>query len=935
MLTPRSRADHTPITRSQVIAMLRLLTFGGLRVLRGDGSATELANQRRRIAVLAVVAAAAPSGVSRDRLLFLLWPNSDEEKGRHALTQIVYNLRRELGTSPIDGAVELSLLQDVMTADLVDFRAAIARHDHAAAAALYTGPFLDGFFVPGAGEFDRWAEDERMRTLRQAIASIDKLAAAAHDSAELMRWTARLVELDPLSARRALTHMRALADHGDRDAAIAYGRRYDALARSDGDDVDAAVGAEVDRLRTMPTILPNPVSASAMLSPPAVAATISHDAAVSPAHDSSHTAQRAGTRWWIPMTVAVSLAIGSAAAWNRIRTPTLPLEPGDRLLLADVSLSSADSSTGRALAFALQSALQQSARVRFVSPVSITDALRRMGRLPITALPDSTAVEVAEREGARYVIALAITPSGASRLLTLRVIDPIDRSTLHTYSATASPNSLLPAIDAVAGQLRSHLGDNARDIASAIPLPRATTPSLEALKLLASGRDAFSRSMYQDASALFANALALDSGFAAAHAGLASVDYTMNNIVDGDAHMARALALADRLPPRERLLIEAVAARGRGDWARAGTLHRAYLIRYPDDYDIYGLLGYDLMMAKNPEESLSAYDSLLAHRRAISNVLINVAAAYRQLGRSRDARKAQVQATHLDTGIIVHAIQNEEFGQLLLELGFADSARAVHALMLTRSAQDQARGHRSMAYVDLYEGRYRSAVTHLDAAIEKSRLDPRLGLSVVRDRALLANTLLDLGDTTTAQILLREAASQCIARAHDPSALFWTGKPLARLGSTSLAQLLLDSAHARTRATDSRQVAATRALEAEVLIARGRFAEGIAAAETATAGDSSAYLIETLAYALERGGRLHAARAEYEALSVTRLSAIGKEGQQSTRLAPLAMARMDAQLGRVADAERQVGQFIERWPSADANLPVIMSQLARIKMLRR
>ena len=919
--------------------MLRLLTFGGLRVLRGDGSATDLANQRRRIAVLAVVAAAAPSGVARDRLLFLLWPDSDAEKGRHALTQIVYNLRRELGTSPIDGAVELSLLQDVMTADLVDFRAAIARQDHAAAAALYTGPFLDGFFVPGAGEFDRWADDERMRTLRQAIASIDKLAAAAHDSAELMQWTGRLVELDPLSARRALTHMRALADHGDRDAAIAYGRRYDALARSDGDDVDPAVGAEVERLRTLPTQLPNPVAPAAMLTSPAVAAIPRHDADVSAAPVSSHTAQHSGTRWWIPTTVVLTLAIASAAVWNRVRTPTLPLEPGDRLLLADVSLSTVDSATGRALAFALQSALQQSSRVRFVSPVSTTDALRRMGRLPITSLPDSTAVEVAEREGARYVISLAITPSGAasgtSRLLTLRVVDPINRSTLQTYSASALPNDLLPAIDAVAAQLRSHLGDDARDIASSIPLPRATTPSLEALKMLASGREAFSRAMYQDASALFTNALALDSGFAAAHAGLASVNYTMNNIVDGDAHMGRALALADRLPPRERLLIEAVAARGRGDWARAGTLHRAYLIRYPDDYDIYGLLGYDLMMAKNPEEALSAYDSLLAHRRAIPTVLINVAAAYRQLGRSSDARRTQVQATHLDTAIIVRAIQNEEFGQLLLELGFADSARAVHGLMLSRSAPDQARGHRSLAYVDLYEGRYRSAAVHLDAAIELSRLDPRLGLSVVRDRALLANTLLDLGDTTTAQSLLREAASQCIARPLDPSALLWTGKPLARLGSTSLAQLLLDSARARTRPTDSRQVAATHALQAEVMIERGRFADGIAAAEAATAGDSSAYLIETLAYALERGGRLQDAHAQYEALSVTRRSAIGKEGQQFSRFAPLAMARIDAQLGRGADAERQVGQFMERWPSADPNLPVIVSQLARIRTLRR
>ena len=113
--------------------MLRLLTFGGLRVSRDDGTATDLANQRRRLAVLASVATAYPAGVSRDRLLLLLWPDADAERGRHALNQIVYNLRRELGASPIDGALELVLLPDVMTADVTDFRTAMSKGDYAAA----------------------------------------------------------------------------------------------------------------------------------------------------------------------------------------------------------------------------------------------------------------------------------------------------------------------------------------------------------------------------------------------------------------------------------------------------------------------------------------------------------------------------------------------------------------------------------------------------------------------------------------------------------------------------------------------------------------------------------------------------------------------------------------------------------------------------------
>lgn len=934
--------------------------------MREDGGTTELSNQRRRLAVLAIVAAA-PGGVARERLLFLLWPDADADKGRHALNQIVYNLRRELGASPIDGVAELSLLPDVMSADLIEFRAAIAAADHIRAAELYTGPFLDGFFVPGAAEFDHWAEEERSRTTRQAVTAIEKLSAAAEladDQTALVTWTRRLVEIDPLSARRALAHMRALVRQGDVDAAIAYGRRYDVLARADGDDVDLAVAAEVERLRALPTnvsqpsakiVQANPLTVESIepvgvLTAPSVGQPVAplvapHDAlpvaipiapsaaASPPAVDTADTLVTSPrrTRSWIPIGIAAAVALIGAIAWPRTQKATLPIDIDDRILVADVQLPIADSADGRALAIALQSALQQSSRVRLVSPASISDAIQRMGRPPLAgALPDSVALEVAEREGARYVVSLAVVPSGPSaRLVTLRVLDPTSRTVLTSYSAPSAATELVSTIDIVASRLRRDLGDSMRELADAMPLPRASTPSLEALRLLAGGRAAFNRGLYNDARALYAGAITLDSGFAAAYVGLASIAYVQNNIPEGDAQMQRALALSDRLPPRERLLIEAQSARGRGDWMRAATLHRAYLIRYPDDYDMYSMLGYDLMRGKNPDESLVAYDSLLAHRRPSTTTLINIAANHAQLERPALARRAQVDAVTLDSSILFRALTNEEFGKTLLELGFADSARTIYRLLLTRTTSDQARAHRSLAYADLYEGRYSSAVRHLDTAIALGQLASQNGLSVVRDRALLASTQLALGRTDVAREQLREAARVSLANPIDPAALYWTGKPLARLGDTATVRRLLDSARARTRTTDIGQVSATLALEAELLIAQGRFADGAVTASRAIAGDPAANLIETLAYALERGGKLREARAQYESLLSTRAGVHGKEGQQMARLAPLAIARIDALLGRPDDAQRAVGALLERLPHADADLPMFSAERLR------
>ena len=937
--------------------MLRLLTFGGLRVSREDGTTTDLANQRRRLAVLACVAAAYPAGVSRDRLLLLLWPDLDAERGRHALNQIVYNLRRELGASPIDGGLELTLLPSVMSTDVTDFRAALARGDHAAAADLFAGPFLDGFFVPGATEFDEWVEDERQRTTRQAISAMEKLALMADASGsvdELVRWTGRLVELDPLSARRALGHMRALVRQGEREAAIAYGRRYDALARADGDDVDPEVAAEVERLRA--TRVPATVTPASvpLLPPPAdprrediVASAFVPGAPVtvamiesiastndSPSHAASESVRPPSRPRRSRQAVAVIAAVAAAgfAGWQSLRPAALPLERGDRLVIADVQLQSADTVNSRALTLALQSALQQSSRVRIVGPVSIADALRRMGRdARQAALPESIALELAEREGARYVVSLSILPSGAQRLLTLRALDAATGTARRTYTVTANADNLLSAIDDVTGKMRRDLGDSRSDVAAAIPLPRATTSSLEALRLLASAQASYNRAMYSDARTLYSSAVALDSGFAAAYAGIAAVDYVENNIARADSNVQRALALADRLPPRERLLIEAVAERGRGDWMKAATLHRAYLARYSDDYDVYHLLGYDLMRAKNPIDAKAAFDSLAAHRPLTANAWINVASIQRQLRDYPAARKAQVAAVHLDTALLLRSIQNEDIGATLIELGFIDSARTVYAVMINRGDVDRARAHRSLAYADLYEGQYASAVQHLQAAVSLGSSHGGGPQSEVRDRALLAATLIDLGDMRGAREQLAAAVALCVANPLDPRLLLWTGKPLARLGDTSAVRILLDSARARVRKSDPPQGAAADALEAELQVVRGAMSAAEAAGRKAIAADSNAYNVETLAHVYERSARPAEARAAYAAVAASIHGTVGKEPQQLVRLAPLAIIRLDADAGRATEASAALGRFLERWPAAAAKLPMLAALRSRVE----
>src|SRR2546427_3620975 len=234
--------------------MVELRTLGGLSVSRDGAPATGAAAQRKTLALLAVLAGAGDKGVSRDKLIALLWPESDGEHGRNLLTQACYALRRDLQAPEFFlGSTELRLNPAVLSCDLQSFDHALARDDLAGATAAYAGAFLDGFFLGDAPEFERWVESERERLAKQCRDALEALATEATqrgDRRTAAGWWRRLTVVDPLSAHAALGLMHALDDAGERAEALEHGRRHEAFVRREFEAEPAAeVAALVKRLR--------------------------------------------------------------------------------------------------------------------------------------------------------------------------------------------------------------------------------------------------------------------------------------------------------------------------------------------------------------------------------------------------------------------------------------------------------------------------------------------------------------------------------------------------------------------------------------------------------------------------------------------------------------------------------------------------------------
>jgi DNA-binding SARP family transcriptional activator/TolB-like protein len=234
--------------------MLSLHLLGGL-MLDGPGVPSGgPVTQRKRLALLALLAVAPDQRLARDKLLAYLWPESPTDRARHQLSSAVYEIRKVAGEDAI-GAVgdELRLSCDAVRVDALEFEAAIEQGDHARAVTLYKGPYLDGFFLRDAAEFERWMERERERFAGCYARALEELAECAEAEGDpksaVEHWKARAA-LDRFDSRIAVRLMRALEASGNRAAALQHAAVHERLLHEDfGMKPDSKVASLAEQLR--------------------------------------------------------------------------------------------------------------------------------------------------------------------------------------------------------------------------------------------------------------------------------------------------------------------------------------------------------------------------------------------------------------------------------------------------------------------------------------------------------------------------------------------------------------------------------------------------------------------------------------------------------------------------------------------------------------
>src|SRR2546423_5375296 len=163
--------------------MLVVEVLGTLSLRAETGAVPLVAQQRRPLALLAVLALGGKQGLSRHRIESYLWPESEADRAHHALNQAVYAIRQSLGNDVIlSTAQDLRLNQQLVGVDVWLFDEAIAAKDWARAASIYKGTLLDDVHFGDSRELESLIDANRTR-LRQdyhkALEFLANVSAAA------------------------------------------------------------------------------------------------------------------------------------------------------------------------------------------------------------------------------------------------------------------------------------------------------------------------------------------------------------------------------------------------------------------------------------------------------------------------------------------------------------------------------------------------------------------------------------------------------------------------------------------------------------------------------------------------------------------------------------------------------------------------------------
>ncbi len=365
-----------------------------------------------------------------------------------------------------------------------------------------------------------------------------------------------------------------------------------------------------------------------------------------PVRPGTQRGQRPAARWktspWAAGAVLAAAIVGLVIGSSFLVSPSAgTLNERDTIVLADFENGTGEPVFDGTLKVALAVALEQSPFLKVFPDERARETLRLMERSPGETITRVVAREIAQREQVKALRAGSIVRLGQNYVIGLEAINAQTGDVMAREQAeAATKEEVLGALGAAISRLRQKLGESLASIQKFdVPLPRATTASLDALHAYSLALDEGREVPRLEAIPHLKRAIELDPTFAMAHAQLSAVYANTGQSALAPEFSKKAFDLRDRVSDRERFFIawryyrDAIQALD-----KALELAKSWTATYPREAFAFNALGVALIRLGQFEQSVEPLREAINLDPRFVPAYGNLAASLLAVGRLDQAR---------------------------------------------------------------------------------------------------------------------------------------------------------------------------------------------------------------------------------------------------------------------------------------------------------
>jgi eukaryotic-like serine/threonine-protein kinase len=627
------------------------------------------------------------------------------------------------------------------------------------------------------------------------------------------------------------------------------------------------------------------------------------------------------------LTLAAAIVLLAIGWLSRPPRGAATLTAQDTILLVDFANATGEPVFDGTLKVALAVAMEQSPFIKIFPDERVAQTLRLMNRRADERLSRAVGRELAQREQLKALVAGSIASLGRNYVVAIEAINSQTGDVMaREQFEVAQKEQVLAALGEAAARLRNKLGESLASIQHFdVPLPRATTSSLEALHSYALALDQDRLVARVGAVPHLKRAIELDPDFALAHALLSGVYANTRRTALAPELSRRAFELRDRVSERERFFISwRYYHDATQDWDKALDLARTWTATYPREPFAFNSLGAAFTALGQYEQAIAPFQSAARLDPSFVAPIESIAATFLAMSRPADVADAVRRATALRPDLV--SLHRFAF---LLAVMANDPAAMAREIEAARRLPDGALAADWPARIAAAGGRMRAAHDLFRRAIEDvARAE--LPETAAQWSASDAEAHAAVGQCVDA----RRDAAVALGLSRDNFTLERAGRAYALCGASAEAATL--SQELTTRFSDA---TLTRRLQLPLMAAtlalqRGDGQRALALLEPVKPYDRARgaelwpSYVRGLSHLAAKDGA--AARRQFEEIAARR-----GEAPDSVLLAlsHLGLARAAASTGDAAMARAAYDTFFAAWRDADADLPVLRqarSEYARL-----